>query len=179
MGSGYSIEVEGEELDSAVFESEGASGRQALLAGDLVAAEKHLCSALVQWRGPALADVQSALWALPEIARLERLRLTTLEMWHDVLLMQGRHREVVASAESWLAKDPLDERIRAQQMLALYRSGRQADALGSFRELRAALGEELGIEPTRELTRLEEAIVLQKPELDDDSALLFAGCTTR
>ena len=163
---GYALSVGEAELDSWLFEGEYRQGRSALAAGHLEEAARSLESGLARWRGQALADVNSAAWALPEIARLDETRLAALEACNEALLGLGRHHDVVANAEAAVAEHPLRERPWAQLMLALYRSGRQADALRAYQRLSAHLREELGIEPSSELVLLEEAMVLQKPDLD-------------
>jgi DNA-binding SARP family transcriptional activator len=163
---GYMLSVEDEGYDIRQFELDSQQGLWALDEGELEEAELHLGRALSRWRGDPLADANRAAWALPEIGRLEELRLNTGETWHDVLLALGRPEEVIASAEVILAAQHWRERLWGQLMLALYRTGRQAEALRTFQRFREELGSELGIEPTRELMDLEEAILLQKPELD-------------
>ena len=163
---GYTLTVGEAELDARLFEREYRHGRGALAAGDLDEATQSLESGLSRWRGQALADVHSAAWALPEIARLDEMRLAALETCNEALLGLGRHHDVVANAEAAVAEHPLRERPWAQLMLALYRSGRQADALRAYQRLSAYLREELGIDPSSELVLLEEAMVLQKPDLD-------------
>jgi len=164
--AGYQLVLGGGLLDAVRFEAEVAEAQQALSVGRLVAAGELLQTALARWRGPALADVSAAAWALPEANRLDELRLTAIETWHDVLLAAGRHHDAVASAESQVAEHPLREHLWAQLMLALYRCGRQAESLRAYQRIRTRLHEELGLEPTRELVALEEAIVQQRPELD-------------
>src|SRR5262249_54337692 len=121
--------------------------------------------ALGRWRGAALADAAGAAWAAPEIARLEELRLVAVESYLDALLATGDNAAVIAAAESAVAEHPLRERLWAILMTALYRDGRQADALRAFQRLREVLGNELGIEPSRELVELDARIVRQ--EVDD------------
>jgi DNA-binding SARP family transcriptional activator len=163
---GYALSVGETELDARLFEGEYRNGRSALAGGDLEGAARSLASGLARWRGQALSDVNSAPWARPEVARLDEIRLAALEACNETLLGLGRHHDVVANAEAAVAEHPLRERPWAQLMLALYRSGRQADALRAYQRLRAHLREELGIEPSTELVLLEEAMVLQKPDLD-------------
>jgi WD40 repeat protein/DNA-binding SARP family transcriptional activator len=122
--------------------------------------------ALELWRGPALADIASEPFAAPEIRRLEELRASALEVAIDQDLDAGRHREVLPELESLLAQEPLRERLHAQRMLALYRSGRQAEALEAYRQARATLVEQVGVEPGPELRRMHEAILRQDPSLE-------------
>src|SRR5438128_2455935 len=123
-------------------------------------------SALALWRGPPLADFSYRRFARAEIARLEELRLGTLEERIDGDLAAGRHAELVGELEALVGEHPLRERLRAQLMLAFYRSGRQAEALEAYQEARRALVEELGIDPGRELRELHQAILNQDPALD-------------
>ena len=125
-----------------------------------------LREALALWRGPPLAEVAYTDFAQREISRLEELRLSILEDRIQADLDCGRHAEVIGELETLVAEEPLRERPRAQLMLALYRSGRQAEALDAYREARRALVEELGIEPSRGLRELEAAILEQDPALD-------------
>jgi predicted ATPase/DNA-binding SARP family transcriptional activator len=174
----YSLEVADGGMDAQLFETEYQLGREALLARDPGRATGILETGLGRWRGHALADVATAAWALPEITRLEEMRLATLETWHEALLALGRHQEVAAYAEAAVAEHPLHERLWAQLILALYRSGRQADALRAYQRLRSILGDELGIEPSTELVALDEAIVLQRAELDWDRSESHQGPVT-
>jgi DNA-binding SARP family transcriptional activator len=130
-----------------------------------VAAER-LREALVLWRGPPLADVAYESFAQPASRRLEELRLAALERRLEADLALGRHAELVGELEELIAAHPLRERLRGQLMLALYRSGRQAEALEAYRSTRSALLEGLGIEPSAPLRELEKAILRQDPELD-------------
>ena len=118
-----------------------------------------LRQALALWRGPALADVGDERFAQPEIARLEDLRLACLADRVDADLACGRHEEVAGELEALVQQHPLRERLRAQQMLALYRGGRQAEALDAYRAAYTALVDGLGIEPSPELRALEAAIL--------------------
>jgi predicted ATPase/DNA-binding SARP family transcriptional activator len=165
-GGGYLLTVGEGELDSACFEAEAERGRIALDDGDPRAALQWLSRALGRWQGKALADVADADWAMSEVSRLDELRAGAAENLLDARLALGQHHDVVAAAQSAVEEEPLRDRRWAQLMLALYRAGRQADALRTFQRLRSMLGDELGIEPSPRLVALEEAIVLQKPELD-------------
>ena len=162
---GYVLKAAEAEIDAWSFESEVERGRDASHRGQLQAATVLFEHALGRWRGNALADVAAAAWALPDVSRLEGLRLSALEAWIDARLALGEHAEVIPDIEAAMAEHPLQERLTAQLMLALYRSGRQADALRSYRKLEALLGEELGIVPSPEIVALEEAMVLQDPNL--------------
>jgi DNA-binding SARP family transcriptional activator len=158
---GYALRVAADRIDARRFET--AVTRATRLAPATGASE--LRDALSLWRGPPLADVAEP-FARVEAARLQELRLLALEAKVDAELALGRHRELVPELENLVAAEPLCERIRAQLMTALYRSGRQADALRVFREGRRTLVAELGIEPAPLLRRLEQAILAQDPSLD-------------
>jgi DNA-binding SARP family transcriptional activator len=159
---GYVLRVQADQLDLARFERlvEESRGAQPAAAAAL------LREALALWRGPALSDLEYEPFARGEVARLEELRLSAVEDRIDADHALGRHADSVAELEALVLAHPLRERLRAQLMLALYRSGRQAEALESYREGRGALVRELGIEPGRELRELEQAILRQEPSLE-------------
>jgi predicted ATPase/DNA-binding SARP family transcriptional activator len=161
---GYAAVVEVDELDLARFERLATEGRDLLEAGDAAGALSRLDEALSLWRGPALADVAPALES--DRARLEEQRLVVLEDRLDAKLELGLHRDVVSELERFSADHPLRERIARQLMLALYRSGRQADALAVYRRTRDVLRDELGLEPGSELRKLETAILRHDESLD-------------
>ena len=158
---GYVLEVDPCCVDVHRFIRLAAEGREALAAGDAAAASTILRGALALWRGPALADFTYAPFAQTEIARLDELRLVALEERIDADLALGRQAELVAELEAIVDSQPLRERPRAQLMLALYRAGRQADALAAYRDARDTLVEELGVEPGPRLRELEAAILRQ------------------
>jgi DNA-binding SARP family transcriptional activator len=162
LAPGYLLRVDPAELDLARFERlvEEARGAAPENAG------RKLRQALALWRGPALADLAYESFAQAEIARLEELRLAALDQRIDADLASGRHAELVGELEVLVARYPLRERLRCQLMLALYRSARQAEALDAYRSARRELSEELGLEPSEELKRLEQAILRQDPALD-------------
>lgn len=162
--SGYAIRVDAGELDLVRFEELSAEGARRLGAGDPEGAHSCLTEALSLWRGAALADVAPALEA--ERARLEELRLVAGEEEIEAALALGRHTELVPRLEALVRRHPTRERPRRQLMLALYRSGRQADALETYRDARRTLVEELGLEPSRELRALEAAILRHDPALE-------------
>jgi DNA-binding SARP family transcriptional activator len=167
---GYALELDPDRVDVHRFVRLAHEGRSALAVDRPEEAETVLREALALWRGPALADFAYEPFAQTEIARLEEHRATVLEERIDADLALGRHAELVSELEALVQAQPLRERPRAQLMLALYRSGRQADALSAYRAARAALVDELGIEPGPELKELEAAILRQ-----DESLLLEAG----
>jgi predicted ATPase/DNA-binding SARP family transcriptional activator len=162
---GYVLEVEPEELDVRRFERLLAEGHAALAADDAERAAIVLHQALELWRGPALAEFAFEPFAQAEIGRLEDLRLAAVEERVEADLALGRHADLIGELEGLIAENPHRERLRGQLMLALYRSGRQAEALEAYQAARRALVDELGIEPTAELQTLEKAI------LTHDSAL--------
>ncbi|MHB8682446.1 MAG: BTAD domain-containing putative transcriptional regulator [Acidimicrobiales bacterium] len=134
--------------------------------GDQVDAALTLAQGLAIWRGAPLEEFAGQQWAVVEITRLEELRHTMVELRIDAELACGRHREVVGELEAICTAYPLRERAWAQRMTALYRCGRQAEALRAYQDLRKILGEELGIEPGPELARLEHAILVHDPALE-------------
>lgn len=162
---GYTLHVERGELDLHRFERLVDEGRRGLAEGDAAGAAERLGEALALWRGPALGDVTEAAFAQAEAARLEELRLAALEEHLEADLALGRHASAVGELEALVAEHPLRERPRAQLMLALYRSGRQPEALAVFRDARAALAE-LGIEPGQALRDAQTAVLRQDPSLD-------------
>ena len=162
---GYVLELEPERVDIHRFARLAQEGRAALDAGDPAAGEGALRDALALWQGPALADFLYEPFAQTEIARLEDLRSAVLEERIEADLALGRHAELVSELEALVAAQPMRERPRAQLMLALYRSGRQADALAAYRAARETLLEELGIDPGPELKELEAAILRQDESL--------------
>jgi DNA-binding SARP family transcriptional activator len=163
---GYALRLEPGELDLHAFEELALEGRDALASGDAATAADRLRQALALWRGPALADVVKAEFGRIEAARLEELRLAALEERLQADLALGRHAEIVAEIEALVVEHPLRERLRSQHMLALYRCGRQSEALAAYRDARKTLVDELGIEPGRALRELESAILRQDPSLD-------------
>ena len=165
-GTGYELRLDGGQLDLTRFELLRDEGREALAEGDSERAAARLREALGLWRGPPLADVAQERFAQTEIPRLEELRVATLEDRLDADLATGRHAGLVGELEALVARHPLRERLRRQLMLALYRAGRQAEALAAYQDARRVLVEELGLEPSRELQELERAILRQDTSLD-------------
>lgn len=163
---GYVIRVEPEELDLHRFERLVDEGRSLLARGLAGDASTRLREALSLWRGPPLADFAYESFAQTAIARLEEIRLAALELRVDADLALGRHHELVGELEALVAEHPLRERLRSYLMTALYRSGRQAEALDAYQDARRALVDELGIEPSAALQELERAILRQDPSLD-------------
>jgi DNA-binding SARP family transcriptional activator len=166
---GYVLELEPGALDAERFEQLLERGRGQLAGEAFEDAAATLREALGLWRGPALADVAYEDFAQSEIARLEELRLVALEERIEADLGAGRHSEVVGELEQLVREHPLRERLRAQSMLALYRSHRQAEALEAYQGGRRLLAGELGLEPGRPLRELEQAILRQDPALEPPS----------
>jgi YVTN family beta-propeller protein len=162
---GYVLEVDPERLDAHCFERRIREGRQALVAGRAEESAATLDRALALWRGPPLAELALDASVDATLARLGELRLSGLEDRFEAELQLGRHTELVAELEEFVREHPLRERARAQLMIALYRSGRQAEALQSYRDVRTLLADELGLDPGPELQRLEKAILVQDASL--------------
>ena len=160
---GYALQVAPEDVDWLRFERLLRTAREARAGGDLSAADAMLIEARALWRGPPLADLTAV--ALPERVRLDDLRLSALEEHAEVLLALGRHNEVVDDLKAVAAEHPLRERLRGLQMVALYRAGRQVEALDVYTEVRTQLAEEHGVDPGAELRRLHERVLRQDPGL--------------
>jgi len=165
VAGGYSLWVEPGELDCERFEALVAQGGDLLTAGDAVGAAAALDGALELWRGRPLADFDYDSFAQADIARLSELHVSAVERRVACELALGRDGQAVAQLERLVREHPYRERLRVQLMLALYRSGRQADALEAYRQARSVLVEELGIEPSAELRELHAAILSQDPSL--------------
>ncbi|WP_020578583.1 AfsR/SARP family transcriptional regulator [Actinopolymorpha alba] len=169
QAAAYALDVRQGELDVERFERLVADGRMAREAGDLAKAADLLDEALSLWRGEAYADVAVAEVVREEAGRLAEVRLAALGDRLDADLALGRHAEVVAELRTLVARNPFGERLRALLMLALYRSGRAAEALEVYRQGRQVLVDELGLEPGTELRELEQAILTEDPSLDRPS----------
>jgi predicted ATPase/DNA-binding SARP family transcriptional activator len=163
---GYLIRVAAEEFDLRRFEQLREEASRASSDGRPDTAAATLREALALWRGPALADFATESYAIAECARLNELGLRALEDRIEADLALGRHADLVGELEALVATHPLRERLRAQLMLALYRSGRQAEASDVYHKTRAVLVEELGMEPGAELQKLLKAVLNQDPSLD-------------
>lgn len=171
---GYAIMIAPESLDLVRFERRREQGRTALAARDPEVASEHLRAALALWRGPALAEFDEPFAAV-EAARLEELRVACTEDRIEADLALGRHAELSGELTALVAREPLRERPRLQLMLALYRSGRQAEALACYRDLRRMLASELGLEPSLAARELEQRMLRQDATLDLD-AIAARGC---
>ena len=167
---GYLLRVGPGELDLDRFTRLVERGRQALAAGDWGEASGTLRDALGLWRGPPLADFTYEAFAQAPIAQLEELYLGAVEDRAEADLALGRHRDLVAELASLVERHPLRERLRSELMLALYRCGRQAEALTLYQEFRQALAEELGLEPSPGMQQLERAILTRDPSLELDAS---------
>ncbi len=176
---GYELDIDPERLDANRFERLVAEGSAALAGGRPEAAASVLEGALSLWRGAPLGELAYEPFAQPQIARLDDLRLAALEQLIDAKLALADHAEVLGRLETLIAEHPYRERLRAQLMLALYRSDRQADALQAYQDARRTLVEELGIEPGERLRDLERAILAQDPELQLAAAEQPAAETER
>jgi predicted ATPase/DNA-binding SARP family transcriptional activator len=162
---GYRLRVLPGELDSDRFERLIAEGSEALGAGKAEQAENAFADALTLWHGRPFADFADEPFAKAESARLEQVRLRALEERVEAQLLLGRHAEVATELPSLIGQHPLEERLRAQLMVALYRSGRQADALGAYQDFRRLLADELGLDPSPDLREIERRILRQDPAL--------------
>lgn len=163
---GYLLAVDAAAVDLSRFEALVIEARRQTGGGDHAAAAATLRAALALWRGPPLIDAGEATFVRGEAGRLEELRLGAIEERIDADLACGRHAEIVAELDVLTRAHPFRERLWGLRMLALYRAGRPADALGAYREVRAVLDEELGLEPSPALAGLQGAILRHEPELD-------------
>ena len=148
-GPGYVLAIDPDQVDAIRFERLAEEGRAALAAGEPEWARPLLEQALALWRGPALADFRYEAFASQDAERLEELRLAVTEALVDADLALGRAAELVPELQALVAANPLREQLRVQLMLALYRSGRQSEALAAYHEARRVLQEELGLDPAR------------------------------
>ena len=164
-GRGYELRVDPDAVDALRFERLLTSGENG----------SHLDEALALWRGPPLDDLADEPFAAPEIRRLEDLWLEAREAAIDAALADGRHAAALGELDELIRAHPLRERLHGQRMLALYRCGRQAEALEAFRDARHVLLDEVGLEPGPELRRLNDAILRQDPDLDGPPARRVPG----
>ncbi|GHH38833.1 BTAD domain-containing putative transcriptional regulator [Lentzea cavernae] len=163
---GYLLRVDQNSLDLSRFQQLAEQGRGELAAGNWPAAAKVLRGALGLWRGPVLADLAETGINWPELTAIKDWKLAVQEDCFEAELACGRHGEIIGELESLVELEPYRERLGGQLMLALYRCGRQVDALSVYRRTRAALVAELGLEPGRDLQELERAILDHAPTLD-------------
>lgn len=165
VAPGYRLELDPDEVDARRFERLAREGAELLAAGEAERASATLREALELWRGQALADVAYDGLTKSESARLEELRLSAIEARIDADLALGRGAELVGELGALTAANPYREHLRAQLMLALYRSGRQADALAAYQDARRTLVDQLGLEPSDELQELQRRILTRDPGL--------------
>src|SRR5215212_3044569 len=168
-GRGYELRVDPDSVDALHFERLVTSGENG----------SRVREALALWRGPPLDDLADEPFAAPETRRLEGLWLRAREAAIDAELAEGRHAAVLGELDDLVRAHPLRERLHGQRMLALYRCGRQAEALAAFRQARRVLLDEVGVEPGPELHGLNDAILAQDPDLDGPPARLFSGRARR
>jgi len=176
---GYCLVERAGRVDLGSFETLWERGRELLAAARPLEAAANLRQALSLWRGDALSDLRYEAGFDADAARLDDMRLACEEDLMDAELACGHHAAVVPELERLVSRSPLRERLRSQLMLALYRSGRQADALAVYTDVRRALVEELGVEPAPSLTALERRILQQDPALEPDGASMGAPRTQR
>ncbi len=163
---GYRLVVDSDLLDADRMRTLVAAAREQMADGESKAASRLLHEALAFWRGPTLAGLTLESFGRDEVGQLDELRLTVLMDRIDCDLAQGRHEDVLGELQVLVREHPLRERLRAQQMLALYRADRQADALDAYQQARHDLIDELGIEPSESLQRLQQAILRHDPALE-------------
>lgn len=163
---GYRLVLASDETDASRFEQLVGRAHDARREGYPEHAEEQLAAALELWRGPAYAGIDDLEPVRPEAARLDELRVCAMEERFDALLELGAHERIVHAVQAAVAVHPLRERLTTQLVVALYRSGRHAEALAACSALVRRLDDELGVEPSVELRDLERAVLLQRPELD-------------
>nr|QRW40806.1 SARP family transcriptional regulator [bacterium] len=163
---GHRLEVETDEVDLLMFSEHARRGHELLARAEHEKAAEELGAADALWQGTPLEGLPSNGWMQAEVRRWEEARITQLKEWIDARLMLGRHQTLAAELRTYLELHPLAEALWGQLMLALYRSGRQGEALGTFTEARSRLRSELGVEPSVQLRELHHAILTQSPTLD-------------
>jgi DNA-binding SARP family transcriptional activator len=167
---GYRLNAEDQQTDIGRFERLALEGHEYLLAGDVAESCSLLSQSLELWRGPALVEFSRFGFAQPEIARLESRRLEALEDRIEADLALGHEWHIASELEGLVKEHPLRERFHAQLMLALTRCGRQADALAVYNQLRARLGDELGVDPGASIEELYIAILRRDPRIEPPTA---------
>src|SRR5881394_1370452 len=172
---GYRLHVEPEQLDASRMQVLVAEARERVVKGELETAAERFQEALSLSRGPTLAGLELESRGRDEVAALDELRLTALMDRIDCDLALGRHEQAVGELGVLVSEHPLRERLRAQQMLALYRADRQADALEAYQQARHDLIDELGIEPSESLQRLQQAILRHDPALEAPAGIAAAN----
>jgi DNA-binding SARP family transcriptional activator len=165
--AGYLLNLEPNDVDAVRYDRLSMAGRRAVNEGDHERASKTLGEALRLWRGPALADVATGPQLTIEAMRLEENRLGDLHLRIEADLRLGRHHQLLGELATLCARHPLLENFCAQHMVALYRSGRQSQALEAFRRLRSSLVEQLGVEPSPRLRQLHHGLLSGQAVIDD------------
>lgn len=157
--AGYELTVDDDDVDARVFSQLVAAGRRAVVDGDPQTAANQLAKALTLWRGSALADVPATRTVATHAARLESDRIAATEEWLSALLELGRHSDVASHLQRLVVEHPLRERLWELLVLALHRCGRRSEALNAYRQARAVLAAELGLEPGAALQELQRAVL--------------------
>lgn len=165
--AGYLLNLEPSDVDAVRYDRLSSAGRRAVNEGDHERASRTLGEALRLWRGPALADVPTGPQLTIEAMRLEENRLGDLHLRIEADLRLGRHHQLLGELATLCARHPLLENFCAQHMVALYRSGRQSQALEAFRRLRASMVEQLGVEPSPRVRQLHHGILTGQAVIDD------------
>ncbi|GAA0639328.1 hypothetical protein GCM10010174_71760 [Kutzneria viridogrisea] len=171
---GYVFYTGSSELDLHRYEKLMAAGHSSMDQGQWRPAADNFRQALAQWRGPSLVDVEHGRQLESHVIKLNESRLYAMERLIDAEMLLGRHHAILAQLAALVTEHRLNEDLRAQFMVALYRCGRRAQALETFRDLRDELVAEVGVEPSTRLSRLHQAVLTADPRLDDwqDSAAL-------
>jgi DNA-binding SARP family transcriptional activator len=169
--AGYLLNVEPAAVDAIRYERLSAAGRQAVNEGDHERASGTLAEALRLWRGPALADVPVGPQLAIEALRLDENRLGDLHLRIEADLKLGRHHQLLGELATLCVRHPMLENFCVQHMIALYRSGRQSQALAAYRRLRTEMVEQLGVEPSPRVRRLHHAILTGQASVEDNSVL--------
>jgi DNA-binding SARP family transcriptional activator len=170
----YTLNIDPATVDAHRFETMHRLGSRALAAGRPDVAADHLAEALDLWRGPVLADMRTGPLLELDVTRLTLARLVATEQRIEADLQLGRHYEVLAELADLTARQPLDETLHQQYMLALHRTGRRTKALQVYQRLRSVLSSELGLGPCRSVQRVHQAILRADPELDHTGQLVLA-----
>jgi DNA-binding SARP family transcriptional activator len=176
--NGYLLDVAPDDVDAARYERLSANGRRAMTEGDYRAASRVLHTALNIWRGPAMVDVPTGPHMQIEAVRLEESRLSDLELRIDADLRLGRHHDLLRELAMLRARHPMLENFGAQYMIALYRSGRQSQALEVYRGIRHTIVDQLGVEPSPRLRRLHQAMLSGESVVDDPN-FAYSGPSNR
>jgi DNA-binding SARP family transcriptional activator len=164
--NGYMFRTGTGQVDVDRYEQLAQAGNENLVNGDVETAARQLREALALWRGPMLADVELGQLLQSHVIRLKESRLHTLGRRIEAELRLGNHQALLGEIAVQVVEEPFNENIRAQFMLALYRSGRRTEALETFRQLRSLLIDEIGLDPSPRLYRLQQAILTSDPALD-------------